>query len=71
MQAAKCLEHNKGKINYLIGSAWKARERTVGSVFGIKVPKDYDLDDSGDAQFSSIRLRCAISYQMEDDEQKQ
>ena len=71
MQAAKCLEHNKGKINDLIVSAWKARERTVGCVFGIKVPKDYDPDDSGDGQSSPICPRCAISYQLEDDEQKQ
>ena len=58
-------------MNDLIALAWKARERTVGSVFGIKVPEDYDLDDSGDAQSSSIHPRCTISYQMEDDEQKQ
>ena len=49
VQAAICLEHNKGKIDDLIVLAWKARERTIGSVFGIKVLEDYDLDDSGDA----------------------
>ena len=56
MQGAICLEHNKGKINDLIVSAWKARERTIGSVFGIKVLEDYDLDDSGDAYNDSQPL---------------